>query len=429
MEQNPNLFHLTSHNMPVDLFENTLQQLRSAFQIMKLDDNYAKILESPARILKFHLPIRMDNGKINIFEAYRIQHNNACGPYKGGVRLAPQVDESEVRALATWMSLKCSIAQIPLGGAKGGIKVDASKLSQGEKEKLLRSYTRAIAPFIGPDIDAPGPDMNTNPQTMAWMADELIKFHHGDHRWKAAITGKPLEFGGSLGRLDATSRGGMYIIEEVIRTFSLNKEPNFVIQGFGNVGMYLAKILFENDHKVIGISDVHGGIYCKNGLDINALIRHYEKEKTLKNFKNTESLSNEQLLELPCDILIPAAIENVITKKNADKIKAKIIIELANGPTTPEADKILETKKIILIPDILSNAGGVTVSYFEMVQNLSNFFWSEFEIKSKLKPIMKKAWNSTILTANKYKCNYRMAAFISSIQRIVDAIKFKGENY
>lgn len=409
-----------------NLFENTLIQLREVFKIMKLDSSIAKILESPDRTLKFSLAVKMDNGKTEVFEAFRIQHNNACGPYKGGIRLSADVNESEVRALATWMTFKCSIVGIPLGGAKGGIKADPWKLSIGEKERLMRAYARALAPFIGNGIDAPGPDMNTNGQTMSWMADELQFIYGDDIKAKSAITGKPVEFGGSEGRFDATSRGGRYIIEEVIKSCNVSKIPTFVIQGFGNVGNNLARILFEEEYKVIAVSDVAGGIVNEEGLDIPAVLAYFEKEKTLKGFKNAKAISNEALLELPCDILCPCAIENVITKKNADNIKAKVIVEMANGPITPEADKILEAKGIEIIPDILANAGGVTVSYFEMVQNAMNFYWSEYEVKEKLKPLMKNAWIRVTQVAHKYKCNYRMAAYISSIERIVDAMKARG---
>lgn len=413
-------------NNSTNLFDNTLTQLRQAFEIMKLDPSIAQVLENPKRSIKFSLPVRMDNGKIETFEAYRIQHNDACGPYKGGIRMSPEVNESEVRALATWMSLKCSIVGIPLGGAKGGIKADPWKLSTNEKEKIMRAYARAAAPFIGFGIDAPGPDMNTNAQTMDWMADELRWIWGDDVKAKSAFTGKSVENGGSLGRFDATSRGGRYIIEEVIKSCQLSEIPTFVIQGFGNVGMNLARILFEEGYKVIAVSDVHGAILDESGLDIPDVIEHFEKEKTLKGYKLVKHIDNAALLELSCDILCPSAIENVITKKNADNIKAKVIVEMANGPITPEAEKILEGKNIEIVPDILANAGGVTVSYFEMVQNQMNFYWSEHEVKEKLKPLMKNAWVEVTQVAHKYKCSYRMAAYIKSIQRIVDAMEARG---
>ncbi len=409
-----------------NLFENTLTQMREAFKIMELDPNAARILENPNRTLKFSLPIKMDNGKIEVFDACRIQHNNACGPYKGGVRLAAEVDESEVRALATWMTMKCSTVGIPLGGAKGGIKADPFKLSEKEKENLMRAYARALSPFIGVGIDAPGPDMNTNGQSMSYMVNELENVYGDDLKAKSAITGKPVEFGGSEGRFDATSRGGRYIIEEVIKSSNLSEIPTFVVQGFGNVGLNLARILFEEGYKVIAVSDVHGGIHNESGLDIPAVIQYFEKEKNLKGYKNAKAVDNKTLLELPCDILAPSAIENVITKKNADSIKAKVVLEMANGPVTPEAEKMLEAKGIEIIPDILANAGGVTVSYFEMVQNTMNFYWSEHEVKEKLKPIMKNAWVKVTQVAHKYKCNYRMAAYISSIEKIAAAMKARG---
>ncbi|OGJ51858.1 hypothetical protein A2335_00215, partial [Candidatus Peregrinibacteria bacterium RIFOXYB2_FULL_32_7] len=296
--------------------------MKEVFKIMHLNRDAASILERPNNILKFNLPVRMDDGRIKVFKSYRIQHNNARGPYKGGFRISPNIHEAEVTALATLMSFKCSVVNIPLGGAKGGIKADVRELSLAENERLIRAYTRAVAPFIGVEKDSIGPDMNTNDQTMAWLVDEFMKITTNTNREKGTATGKPVEIGGSLGRMNATSKGGMYIIEEVLQGYSMSKDPTFVIQGFGNVGMNLAEILHTKGFKILAVSDVYGGIYSSKGLDIRSVIDYFQKNKTLNGFKDVEKITNEELLELKCDILAPCAIEDVITEKNADKIKS-----------------------------------------------------------------------------------------------------------
>jgi glutamate dehydrogenase/leucine dehydrogenase len=417
------------------LFDSTLQQIQEAAEIMKLSAEIREILSHPKRTLEVSVPVRLDSGKLEVFQGFRVQHNDAAGPYKGGIRFHPQVDLSEVKALATWMTMKCAVVDIPLGGAKGGIAIDPKKYSQSELERLTRKYVQMIEPIIGPEVDVPAPDVNTDAQVMAWIADEYSKLRN-KNSW-GVVTGKPVDFGGSLGRNDATSQGGAYILEEVMKTLNLDpKNTSVAIQGFGNAGSYMASILDKEGYKVVAVSDSKGGIYCKEG--VNILPTHLCKLKEgsvvecggidyqTKNGSACERVSNEQLLELPCDVLILAALENQLTEQNADQVKAKIVLELANGPTTPAADKILQKKGIIVIPDILANAGGVTVSYFEMVQNAQNYYWDLEEVQAKLKKIMVAAWKRVFKTREEFESTYRQAAFIVALRKLEGILKVRG---
>lgn len=419
-------------------FENTLNLIEKAAKVMKLDKNIKAILSSPDRIIEVSLPVKMDNGDIKVFRGFRVQHNDYAGPYKGGIRYHPQVDMEEVKALATLMTFKCSVVGIPLGGAKGGIIVDPKALSKGELERLTRKYAAAITPFIGPEKDVPAPDVNTDGQIMSWIADEYSKLQ--GKNTIGVVTGKPLEFGGSLGRDKATARGGYYVLEEIVKEQKLNpKKTTVVIQGFGNAGGNAARILDEAGFKVIAVSDSKGGMYSKDGIHaVKAIQCKMEKgalhecvKKGAVNYHiskgaHFEKVTNEELLELPCDILVLSAFENQVTKENASRIKAKLILELANGPITPEADEILEKKKITVIPDILANAGGVTVSYFELVQNQANFYWSSEEVQEKLGAIMVKGWERLKEVQSQYKCSLRMAAFITALSRLAELAKLRG---
>ncbi|KKU80157.1 MAG: Glutamate dehydrogenase, partial [Candidatus Peregrinibacteria bacterium GW2011_GWA2_47_7] len=353
---------------------------------MKLAGNIEEVLSHPERVIEVSIPILMDNGKLRIFQGFRVQHNSIRGPYKGGVRYHPKVDMDEVKALSTWMTMKCAVVDIPLGGAKGGIVVDPKELSARELEQLTREYTLAISPFIGPEMDIPAPDVYTNPQIMAWMMDEYSKIK--GRNVPGVVTGKAVEIGGSLGRDSATSQGGVYVLEEYLK--SIGKEAaglTVVVQGFGNAGSHVARLLHDLGMKVIALSDSKSGLYCPDGLlPEKAITCKAEKGKVgecAPEGQKCEIITNEALLELECDILILSALENQLTGENAAKVQAKIILELANGPITPEADEVLKTKGVDILPDILSNAGGVTVSYFELVQNQMNYYWSLEEVLGK----------------------------------------------
>lgn len=400
---------------------------------MKLESQTQDLLSNPDRIIEVSLPIKMDNGKLKIFRGFRVQHNNYAGPYKGGIRYHPQVDMEEVKALATLMTIKCSVVSIPLGGGKGGIIVDPRTLSKPELERLTRKYAEAISRFIGPEVDVPAPDVNTDSQIMSWVADEYLKLNGGNPL--GVVTGKPLAFGGSLGRGDATARGGFYVLSEYVKEKKMVPEKTtVVVQGFGNAGANAALILEEAGFKVVAVSDSKGGIYCEDGVNAVKAVDCKEEtgsihECTVKGSKGAacKKLSNEELLELPCDILVLSAMENQINEKNAANIKAKMILELANGPITVEADEILSKKNIPIIPDILANAGGVTVSYFEQVQNGMNYYWTLQEVQEKLKVIMVTAWNGVNEISKKYKCTYRMAAFIKAMSRLAELAVLRGK--
>lgn len=402
------------------LFENTLEQIRKAASLMNLNEEMEQILSTPQRKVEVNFPVRMDDGTMKIFKGFRMQHNNYVGPYKGGIRYHEQVDEQEVLALSAWMTIKCSVVGIPLGGGKGGVIVNPKTLSEGELERLTRGYIRAIAPVIGPETDVPAPDVNTNAKIMTWIADEYSKIVGKDA--KGVVTGKPLEFGGSKGRDSATAQGGVYVLREFAKEKKLEPgNTRVIVQGYGNAGAYVAKILHKDGYKIVGASDSQGGIYSSEPFDPEALYQCKMEKGTVIHCSigpNCRLCTNEELLEEDCDILILAALENQLHRGNAEKIKAKYVLELANGPTTPEADDILAKRGIIVIPDILANSGGVTVSWFEMLQNAENKYWSEEEVQAKLLPIMVDGWKNVSANAKKYNCTLREAAFITAIERI-----------
>lgn len=404
-------------------FDIAKKQLEEVAQKIKLDKTIHSILAEPERIIQVDIPVKMDNGEEKSFKAYRVQHNSARGPTKGGIRYHPDVTLDEVKALAMWMTWKCAIADLPFGGAKGGVTVNPKKLSKTELERLSREYIKAIKDYIGPKKDIPAPDVYTNPQIMAWMLDEYER-QTGKHS-PGVITGKPIELGGSLGRDTATAQGGVFVLEKVMKKLRV-KEKTVAIQGMGNVGGNTALMLHKKGFKIIALSDSKGGIYDKKGLDPKKVLEHKKKTNSVINFSGSKNISNKGLLELPVTILIPAALENQIIKENAENIKAKIILELANGPTTPQADRILFKKKIFVVPDVLANAGGVTVSYFEWVQNNQGYYWELKEVNEKLEKIMKKAFKSVYETSQKYKTHMRTAAQILAVERVAQAIKLRG---
>lgn len=397
---------------------------------MQLNKTVEQILSHPDRIIQVNFPVKMDDGSIKIFSGFRVQHNNSRGPYKGGIRFHPMVDMDEVKALATWMTIKCSVVGIPLGGGKGGVIVDPKELSVGELERLTRQYTQAIAKYIGPDVDVPAPDVYTTPQIMAWIVDEYSKIH--GRFIPGVVTGKTLATGGSQGRDQATSQGGVYVLMELLKGYSDEEiaSTKVVIQGFGNAGANMAELLHKEGFKIVGISDSKGGLYCKDGLRPDeAMICKIDKGSVKECFEvgaSCQMVTNEELLELECDILVLSALENQVTEKNADKIRAKIIVELANGPVSPLADETLEKRGIPVIPDILANAGGVTVSYFESVQNNMNYYWPADEVQERLKKIMVSAFNSVEANRKKHNCSYRVAAYITAMKRLEDSIKQRG---
>lgn len=404
-------------------FEISQRQLDDCAKILKLEPDVQAILRVPMREMHMSLPVRMDDGKVRTFPAYRVQYNNARGPTKGGIRFHPDETIDTVRALAAWMTWKCALLDLPLGGGKGGVICNPKEMSEAELERLSRAYIQALHKFIGPDIDIPAPDVYTNPLIMACMMDEYSKIE-GKSVF-GVITGKPLCVGGSCGRQDATARGGCYTIREAAKELGIDlHNSNVAIQGFGNAGYYAASLGKAHfDCKIVAISDSKGGIYNKEGFIPDTVHEYKAKTGSVINFPGSESITNEGLLELDVDILIPAALENAITDKNAENIKAKIVAELANGPTTPEADEILYKNGVHVIPDFLCNAGGVTVSYFEMVQNLYMYYWEEGEVHERLDRKMTESYHSTLHTSKKYNINMRQAAYVVAVERVVEAMK------
>ncbi|MHB1160351.1 MAG: Glu/Leu/Phe/Val family dehydrogenase [Chloroflexota bacterium] len=406
-------------------FDMALQQFDAAADRLNLDPGMRQILSNCKRELTVHFPVRMDDGTVQVFTGYRIEHNFARGPAKGGIRYHPQVDIEEVRALAMWMTWKCAVVGIPYGGAKGGVICNPKTMSMGELERLTRRYTTEISLLIGPERDIPAPDVNTNPQIMAWLMD-TYSMHKG-YSVPAVTTGKPLAIGGSEGRNEATARGCIYTLREAARVKGITlKGATSVVQGFGNAGAAAARFLAEDGAKVIAVSDSRGGVFNPAGLNPWDLIRFKQETGSVVGAPRTERISNEQLLELECDILIPAALEKQITAKNAPRMKAKLIAEAANGPTTPEADEILAAKGTLIVPDILANAGGVTVSYFEWVQDLMAFFWNVDEINAKLEGIMQRSFRDVKRMSDEYAVNMRVAANMLAIKRVADATTIRG---
>src|SRR5205807_606714 len=373
-------------------FESMMSRFDRAAQLLNLDPDLYAVMRVPNRELKVYIPTRMDSGRIQVFEGYRVQHNFARGPAKGGIRYSPDVSLDEVRALAAWMTWKCAVVNVPFGGAKGGIICDPAQMSLGELERMTRRYASELLDFIGPEKDVPAPDMNTNEQTMAWIMDTYSM--HARHTVNAVVTGKPIDLGGSRGRLEATGRGLLFVINEAIKRFKMAPSTTRVaVQGSGNVGGIGARLLYEAGYKVIAISDVHGGIHDPNGLDIPAALSYLKTTRSFDDYDGVERISNSELLELDCDVLVPAATENQITSQNADRLKCKVLAEGANGPTTAGADEILHKTGIFVIPDILANAGGVTVSYFEWVQDRMGYFWREDVVNSRLEDTMVASFN------------------------------------
>lgn len=407
-------------------FRMACQQFDLVADYLQIPDAERDRLKYPKRSMTVALPVRLDDGSTKVFSGYRVQHHLTLGPTKGGLRYHPDVMLGEVAALAMWMSWKCSLTGLPYGGAKGGIACDPSKLSHGELERLTRRYTQEMIPFIGPQIDVMAPDLGTNEQTMAWMMD-TYSMHEG-HAVPSIVTGKPVGLGGSLGRREATGRGVGYLVNRATDALGLDmSKATAVVQGFGNVGSVAAFSLARYGAKIIALSDVSGGIYNQNGIDLWKVEKHVAQNKTIAGFPEAEPISNEQLLLLPCDILVPAALERQITETNAGKIRCRILAEAANGPTTPEADAILaEGSEIFIIPDVLCNAGGVIVSYFEWVQDLQSFFWSETEVVDKLFRILENAWNQILTLSRKQKIPMRLAALSLGVKRVREAKRMRG---
>ncbi|MBI2558770.1 Glu/Leu/Phe/Val dehydrogenase [Candidatus Woesearchaeota archaeon] len=400
-------------------------QIDKVANILKLGQAELDVLTIPKRILTFSYPVRLDSGDLRYFTGYRVQFNDARGPTKGGIRFHPEVNLEEIKTLAFLMTLKCAVVNLPYGGAKGGVTIDPKRFSDYELERISRGYIRETYNFIGPNIDIPAPDVNTDAKIMAWMLDEYEKLE-GRHT-PAAITGKPIALLGSKARDFSTSMGGAYVLSEFAGTLNMKpSDTSVAVQGFGNVGMNIARILHEWGYKVIAVSDSKSGIYDSKGLDIKDVISHKDKTGKVEKFRGAKDISNEELLELKTDILVPAALEDQITKKNADKIKAKIVLEMANRPITPEADDILLGKKIVVIPDVLANAGGVVVSYFEWVQNSQNYYWSEKVVLERLKTYMTDAVREMSKVCADFKCDIRTALYINAVKKILEAEKLRG---
>jgi glutamate dehydrogenase (NAD(P)+) len=392
---------------------------------LNLDPNIWKVLNSPSREIIVHFPVVMDDGHVELFTGYRVQHSIARGPGKGGIRYAPDVTLDEVRALASWMTWKCAVVNIPFGGAKGGVICNPKTMSQGELERMTRRYTSEIIEFIGPEKDVPAPDVNTNEQTMAWIMD-TYSMHMG-HTVTSVVTGKPLNIGGSRGRREATGRGIKVICDESLRYLKMNREGcRVVVQGFGNVGSNAARLMADAGYKIVGIAEYDGGLYNPAGIDIHQLIEWKERNGSVLGFRNAEAMPSEEVLETECEILIPAATENVITSRNADKIQARIVVEGANGPTTAVADEILAEKRIFVMPDILANSGGVTASYFEWVQDRMGYFWREADVIERLENIMRDSFEDVVRYAEAHAVNNRIAAYMLAIDRVAFTIKQRG---
>jgi glutamate dehydrogenase (NAD(P)+) len=406
-------------------FEAMMSRFDYAAKLLNLDAGLYKVLRSPEKQIIVSVPVLMDTGEVEVYTGYRVLYNTSRGPAKGGIRFDLGVTLEEVKALAAWMTWKCAVVNIPFGGAKGGVICDPLKMSLGELERLTRRYTAGIIEILGPDSDVPAPDVNTNERVMAWVMDTYSM--HKRHTVTAVVTGKPIEMGGSLGRREATGRGCMIVTKEALRHLGMpEKGATVVVQGFGNVGSVAADLLQKEGFTIVGVSDVSGGIYNPKGLDVADLIRFRQENRGLKGYTKGEAVTNEQLLALPCDVLLPAALENVITAQNAGDIQAKVIIEGANGPTSASADEILDRKGIFVVPDILANAGGVTVSYFEWVQDRGGYFWDEETVNRRLTDIMVRSFASVLGVSKKYNVNMRIAAYTLAIDRVAAVHRLRG---
>ncbi|NTW48859.1 MAG: Glu/Leu/Phe/Val dehydrogenase [Chlorobiales bacterium] len=406
-------------------FESMMERFNIAAELLHLEEGVYQYLKTPVRQVIVSIPIQMDNGVIEVFEGCRVIHNDTLGPSKGGVRFAPDVTMDEVKALAAWMTWKCAILNLPFGGAKGAVKCDPSKLTQTELEKITRRYTANMISVFGPERDIPAPDMNTNEQIMAWIMDTYSM--HVQYTETAVVTGKPIILGGSLGRLEATGRGVMVITLSALEKLNISPyDATVVVQGFGNVGSVTAKLLAEQGCKIIGISDISGGCYNPNGIDIDKATDYVKQHKTLSGFPDADHLTNEEILELPCNVLVPAAKEDQITAANAPKLRCKLLVEAANGPTVAEADPILQDMGIMVVPDILANAGGVTVSYFEWVQDRQGYFWTLDRVNRRLERAMRNAFDTVFDTAQKHNQTLRIGAYVLAIDKVAKTLKLRG---
>jgi glutamate dehydrogenase (NAD(P)+) len=406
-------------------FESMMSRFDRAAKLLDLNPDLYAVMRVPNRELKVYIPVRMDSGRIQVFEGFRVQHNFARGPAKGGIRYAPDVTIEEVRALAAWMTWKCAVVNVPFGGAKGGVICDPWQMSQGELERMTRRYASELIDIIGPEKDVPAPDMNTNEQTMAWIMDTYSM--HARHTVTAVVTGKPIDLGGSRGRREATGRGVLFVVNEAMKKFKMTPpSTRVVVQGSGNVGGIGAQLMHEAGYKVIAISDMHGGIYNPAGIDIPAAMEHLRATRSFEDYPNADRLSNAELLEIECDVLVPAATENQITSQNAERINCKVLAEGANGPTTAAADAILQQKGIFVIPDILANAGGVTVSYFEWVQDRMGYFWKEDVVNERLQDVMVASFNELVKFAEKHNVDTRTAAYMLAIDRVAYDTRMRG---
>ena len=409
----------------INPWQSAAHRFDEAAELLRLDDGTRKVLRQPAMELTVNIPVVLDDGRIEVFTGYRVQHSIARGPAKGGIRFAPDVSLDEVRALAAWMTWKCAVVNIPFGGGKGGVICEPQLLSEGELERITRRYTAEICEFIGPERDVPAPDVNTNDQTMAWIMDTYSM--HKRHTVTAVVTGKPLELGGSKGRPEATGRGCMIVTMEALKRFRLAPEDTrVIIQGFGNVGGMAGRLMARNGFKITAVIEYDGAVYNPHGLDIDALMEYRRETGSINGFPEAEDVDRNEALLMDCDVLIPAARENVITSGNAERIRAKILCEGANGPTTFLADSILSEKKVFVIPDILANAGGVTVSYFEWVQDRQGYFWSEKRVNEQLEDIMVASFNDVTGYAEKHSVNNRTAAYMLALDRVANAIRRRG---
>ena len=418
----PDKDHFLSEDNP---FEAMMSRFDIAAKLLKLDAGLYKVLRNPQMQIIVSLPIHMDSGETEVFTGYRVLYNTSRGPGKGGIRFDLGVTLDEVRALAAWMTWKCAVVNIPFGGSKGGVICDPLKLSMGELERLTRRYTSSIIEILGPDSDVPAPDVNTNERMMAWIMDTYSM--HKRHTVTAVVTGKPLEMGGSAGRREATGRGCMFVTREALKQLGLPlKGAKVVVQGFGNVGSIAAELLQENGATVVGVSDVSGGLYNAAGLDVKDVIAFREAHRYVTGYPKADAVAGEDFLTLPCDVLVPAALENVITARNAPKIQAKVIIEGANGPTAAGADEILDKKGVFVVPDILANAGGVTVSYFEWVQDRDGWFWTEELVNQRLEEIMVKSFNNVLEVSKRYNVNMRIGAYTLAIERVAAVHRLRG---
>ena len=412
-------------NEDLNPFRIAMRQFDSAATHCGLEPGLREVLRRPRRALSLSLPVKMDDGSIKVFDGYRVQHNSARGPCKGGIRYHPNVSLDEVKALASWMTWKCAVVDLPFGGAKGGIVCDPHRMSENELERLTRRYAYEISPIIGPDKDIPAPDVYTDSQTMAWIMD-TYSMTHGSSA-PGVVTGKPTFLGGSFGRNEATARGCLFVIRSACEVLGIKlSRATVAIQGFGNAGSIAAELLAAQGATIIAVSDSHGGVLNRSGLDIPALLKHKAETGSVADFPNSDPISGEAILELQCDILVPAALENQITLENADLVKARIVAEAANGPTTPDADVVLHKAGAMVIPDILANAGGVTVSYFEWVQDLQELFWDEDDVNRRLEKIMVKAFANVHASAKKYNVDMRTGAYIVGIERVANAMRTRG---